>query len=232
MSSAGRGGHQENRADDASVRRPVVEPAGDQIGGEHRQGQLHQFRRLETELAEPHPPARAFDVDPEAGYQDDHEEAEGDEQQKGAQPAQPVVIEAQRRDERDHADRHPHALSDEDRPRASVERDGDHRRGGTHHHQSDDAEERHDHGQNRPGRELVDDGHEAGGGPGPCRAVHGAPLRRVRGAGGRPGVARRHGRLPADLGVRVGATVRRRPDTRHMRPVFTMANRQWWSVVT
>ena len=52
--------------DDPPVRRPLIEPPGDQIGCEDRQRQFHQLRRLEPELAEADPSARALHVDARA----------------------------------------------------------------------------------------------------------------------------------------------------------------------
>ncbi len=72
----------------------------------------------------------------------------------GAQSAEFAVVEADRQRERDDADRHPHALPDEDGPRTSIERDGDHRRGGTDHHQPDHAEQRDHDEEDRSGGEL------------------------------------------------------------------------------
>ena len=65
---------------------------------------------------------------------------------------------------------HPHGLSDENGPWAAVEGDGDHRRGGADHHQADDAEQAHDDGEHRPGRQFGDSGRQPRRRPslGPC----------------------------------------------------------------
>ena len=84
MRTAGAARDQEEGADDPPVGCALVEPAGDQIGREDRQRQLHQLRRLEPELAETDPPARALHVDPEPGHQDHEEEEERDPEQERA----------------------------------------------------------------------------------------------------------------------------------------------------
>ena len=98
--------------------------------------------------------------------------------------------------------RHPHGLSDEDGPGAAVEGDGDHRRGGADHHQADDAEEAHDDGEHRPGRQFGDRRCEPRRrsflGPGSPRPLpwH-QPRARPLTRGGRPGCrARCRARLP------------------------------------
>ena len=76
MSSPAAGRDQEERPDDAPIGGAFVEPAGDQVGREDRQRQLHQLGGLQAELAEADPPARTLRVDPEAGHQHDEEEEE------------------------------------------------------------------------------------------------------------------------------------------------------------
>ena len=78
---------------------------------------------------------------PEPGHQDDEEEPDRHHEQQGADPPQLAVVDAHRQPQRHHTDRHPHGLPDQDRPRRAVGRDGDHRGGGSDHHEPDHAEQ-------------------------------------------------------------------------------------------
>ena len=80
---AGEAGDQEERADDPAVGRVLVEAPGDEVGREEREGQLHQLRGLQAELAEADPAARAHGVDPDARDQHDEQEPEGHQQRAG-----------------------------------------------------------------------------------------------------------------------------------------------------
>ena len=180
---AGAACDQEQRPDDPSIRRSLVEPLADQIGGKDRQRQFHQLRWLEPELAEADPSARALHVHPEPGYQDHEEEQEGDAEQERAQSAEFAVIEADRQRERDDAYRHPQAFPDEDRPRTAVERNGDHRRGGSDHHQPDHAEQRNDHEEDRSGGEFGHRGTQPCQGASPFRLRSNARVPLPRAAG-------------------------------------------------
>ncbi len=79
---AGHAGDQQQRPDDPAVGRTLIEPAGDEVGREDRQGQLHQLGRLEPQLPEADPAARALDVHAEPGHQDDEQEQERDDQEE------------------------------------------------------------------------------------------------------------------------------------------------------
>ncbi len=150
---AGEPGDEEHRADDAAVGRVLVETAGDEVGDEQAERELHELGGLEAELPEPDPSARTHGVHSEAGDEDDEEQPERRHEDDRAQPSQLAVVETHGEAERDHADRHPHALSDEDRPGTAVGRDGDHRRRRPDHHEADDAEQCDVHEQQRRDRD-------------------------------------------------------------------------------
>ncbi len=140
---AGEARHEEERADDAAVGGVLIEAAGDEVGGEEGERQLHQLGGLQAELPEAHPAARAHRVHAEARHQHHEEEAERHQQEQRAEATQAPVVEAPRDAQRDGPDRHPHALADEDRPGGAVGGDGDHRRRGPDHHETDHTEQRH-----------------------------------------------------------------------------------------
>ena len=54
-----------------------VGPAGQQVGGEHGHGQLHELRGLDAQLPETDPPARSPRHHADAGDEHGHEQAEG-----------------------------------------------------------------------------------------------------------------------------------------------------------
>ena len=96
---AGEAGDEEQRADDAAVGGVLIEAAGDEVGCEEREGQLHQLGRLQAELPEADPAARPHGVHAEAGDEDDEQQPEGHQQEQGAEPPQLAVVDAQRQPE-------------------------------------------------------------------------------------------------------------------------------------
>ncbi len=144
--------------------------------------------------------------------------------------------------ERDDADRHPHALADEDGPRTSVERDGDHRRSGTDHHQPDHAEQAQPQrgGPSRWGARPP--WHAVPTGAGPSASPHEPPQARTlveRTLAER--TLARGSRFGADRAVAAAGGVtavtprpparEERSDTRLMGPVSPMKRPKWWNVV-
>ncbi len=184
---AGEGGDEDQRADDAAVGGVLVEAAGDEVRGEERERQLHELGRLQAELPEADPSARPHGVHPEAGHQHDEEEPERHQEEQGAEPPQLAVVDAQGQPQRHDADRHPHGLPDQDRPRRAVGRDGDHRGGGADHHEPDDAQQRDVDEQHGRDRELA---------PADTHAGRSVRAWRWPRAGRRPGGSRSRGRRP------------------------------------
>ena len=150
---AGGAGDEEQRADDPPVRGVLVETPGDEVRREERQRELHQLGRLQPELAEADPAARALGVHARGpGTRTTSSKPNRDEEQERAEPAQLAVVDSQGQAQDDHADGHPHALADQDGPGRAVGRDGDHRRGRAHHHEPDHAEQSDHDQQERRGR--------------------------------------------------------------------------------
>ena len=219
--------------DDAAVGGVLIEAAGDEVRGEEREGQLHQLGRLQAELPEADPSARPHGVHAEAGHQHDEEEPERHEEEQRAEPPQLAVVDAHGQPQRHDADRHPHGLPDQDRPRRAVGRDGDHRGGGPDHHEPDDAEQRDVDEQDGRERQLAPaDVHPVVGSlvrrragavrPRPSRVRRLAPARRGRGR--RRAARRRHAVAPWAW-TRPSA----RSDTRCTAPVSRTGRPKWRS---
>ncbi len=141
---------------------PVGAP-GEQVGGEDADGQLHELRGLEPQHAGADPPGRAAGRHPHAGDEHGHEQAEGDDEERGAQDPPPAVVEAHGEEQGAGADAHPQDLAEEDGPRRAVLLQGDDGRCRAHHDQAEHAEDG-DHDGEGGGRR-----HPPGSGLGPAR---------------------------------------------------------------
>ncbi len=94
----------------------LVDPPSEQIRGEHRHGQLHQLGGLELQLTDTDPPRRASRSHAEVWHQHDDQKAHRDDEERQPDAPPPPVVEAGDKEQHCGTDRHPHHLTDEDRP--------------------------------------------------------------------------------------------------------------------
>ena len=120
----------------------VVDPAGEEVGGEHDDGELEELRRLDAEAAEPDPRAGAVHLCAEAGGERQAHRDHAEHAERDHELAPHLVREPCRHDQADEAEPGPHGLLAEDPVRRVPEVGLGDRRGRQHHHEAEHHEHR------------------------------------------------------------------------------------------